>query len=112
MFDNDGLFYTASIASVLPFGGPMREKGSGVMVIPLSRTKREFLLWFRPELVVKATWAGDPNLTKIKDPNARLSPRQSFAAWKEDIRDRADPWTQLDIANAVALRDRVLSQAG
>ena len=112
MYDNEGLFYTSSIASVLPFGGPMREKGSGVMVIPLSRTKREFLLWFRPELVVKATWAGDPNLTKIKDPNARLSPRNSFAAWKEDIRDRSEPWTKLDIANAVALRDRVLSQAG
>ncbi len=112
MFDNDGLFYTSSIASVLPFGGPMREKGSGVMVIPLSRKKREFLLWFRPELVVKATWAGDPNLTKIKDQNARLSPRSSFAAWKEDIRDRSEPWTQLDIANATALRNSVLSQAG
>jgi two-component system, chemotaxis family, sensor kinase Cph1 len=112
MYDEDGLFYTSSIASVLPFGDRMREKGSGVMVIPLSRTQREFLLWFRPELVVKATWAGNPSETKVKDLNARFSPRTSFAAWKEDIRDRSEPWTKLDTANAVALRDKVLNLAG
>jgi light-regulated signal transduction histidine kinase (bacteriophytochrome) len=112
MYDEDGLFHTSSIASVLPFGTRMREKGSGVMIVPLSRKRREFLLWFRPELVVKATWAGNPGETKVKDLNARLSPRRSFAAWKEDIRDRSEPWTKLEIANAVALRDRVLELVG
>jgi light-regulated signal transduction histidine kinase (bacteriophytochrome) len=114
MYDDKGLFYTSSIASVLPFGDRMRARGSGVMIIPLSRTRREFLLWFRPELVVKATWAGNPaeTQTQVKDPNARYSPRNSFAAWKEDIRDRSEPWTSLEIANAVALRDSVLATAG
>jgi light-regulated signal transduction histidine kinase (bacteriophytochrome) len=112
MYDEDGLFYTSSIASVLPFGGRMREKGSGVMIVPMARGRREFLLWFRPELVVKATWAGDPTDSKVKDPNAKLSPRQSFQAWKEDIRDRADAWSHLDIANATALRDRMMSLSG
>jgi light-regulated signal transduction histidine kinase (bacteriophytochrome) len=109
MYDDDGLFYTSSIASVLPFGEQMRARGSGVMIIPLSRTRREYLLWFRPELVVKATWAGNPGETKVKDANARFSPRRSFAAWKEDIRDRSEPWTELEIANAVALRDCVMA---
>jgi len=114
MYNDDGLFYTSSIASVLPFGDRMREKGSGVMVVPLAHGRREFLLWFRPELVVKATWAGNPSDTKVKDENARFSPRTSFAAWKEDICDRSEPWTKLDIANAVALRDHVTvpSQVG
>ena len=44
MYDGDGLFYTSSIASVLPFGVRMRERGSGVMVVPLSKTRREFLI--------------------------------------------------------------------
>jgi light-regulated signal transduction histidine kinase (bacteriophytochrome) len=109
MYDEDGLFYTSSIASVLPFGDRMREKGSGVMVIPLARGRREFLLWFRPELVVKATWAGNPTDTMVKDSTVRFSPRKSFAAWKEDIRDRSAPWTKLDIANATALRDHLLA---
>jgi chemotaxis family two-component system sensor kinase Cph1 len=109
MYDEDGLFYTSSIASVLPFGARMREQGSGVMVVPMGRGRRDFLLWFRPELVVKATWAGDPAVSKVKDMNAKYSPRQSFAAWKEDIRDRSEPWTHLDIANAVALRDQMMA---
>jgi light-regulated signal transduction histidine kinase (bacteriophytochrome) len=113
MYDDKGLFYTSSIASVLPFGERMRERGSGVMIVPLSRTRREFLMWFRPEQVIKATWAGNPAETQkhVKDPNARYSPRNSFAAWKEDIRDRSEPWTALEIANAVALRDKVLATA-
>ena len=109
MYDEDGLFYSSSIASVLPFGDRMREKGSGVMVVPLARSRREFLLWFRPELVVKATWAGNPDETKVKDSTVRHSPRQSFAAWKEDIRDRSEAWTTFDMANATALRDKMLS---
>jgi light-regulated signal transduction histidine kinase (bacteriophytochrome) len=109
MYDDDGLFYSNSIASVLPFGDKMREKGSGVLVIPLARTGHKFLIWFRPELVVKATWGGNPSDGTLADPLTRLSPRKSFAAWKEDIRDRAEPWTATQIANAVALRDYVLS---
>lgn len=109
MYDDDGLFYSNSVASVLPFGDKMREKGSGVLVVPLSRNGHKFLIWFRPELVVKATWGGNPSDRTLGDPMARLSPRKSFAAWKEDIRDRAEPWTALQIANAVALRDHILS---
>jgi light-regulated signal transduction histidine kinase (bacteriophytochrome) len=112
MYDDDGLFYTSSIASVLPFGDKMRERGSGVMVVPLSREGKRYLIWFRPELVVKATWGGNPSDRHGTDPNARFSPRRSFAAWKEDIRDRAAPWTAGQIANAVALRDHIMANSG
>ncbi len=111
MYDNEGLFYTNCVASTLPFGATMRERGSGLLVVPLLKDKRRFLLWFRPELVVKATWAGNPSETKIKDLNATFSPRRSFAAWKEDIRDRAEPWTGLEIANAGAIRDHSFAHA-
>lgn len=112
MYDEDGLFHTSSIAGVLPFGATMRTRGSGLLVVPLSRARREYLLWFRPEQVVKATWAGNPGETAVKDMNARFSPRRSFAAWRQDIRDRSEPWTPLEIANALALRDRVVAAAG
>ena len=109
MYDDEGLFYSNSISATLPYGDKMREKGSGMMVIPLSRTGRDYLMWFRPELVVKATWGGNPSDRQGQDPNARFSPRKSFAAWKEDIRDRAAPWTPAQIGNAVALRDCILA---
>jgi light-regulated signal transduction histidine kinase (bacteriophytochrome) len=112
MYDDAGLFYSNAIASVLPFGDRMRQKGSGVLVVPLSRTGHKYLIWFRPELVVKATWAGNPSDQFGGDPHTRFSPRKSFAAWKEDIRDRAEPWSAAQIANALALRDHVLSLQG
>lgn len=108
MYDDDGLFHTNAIASVLPFGERMRARGSGVMIVPLTREPGGYLLWFRPELVVHATWGGNPQSPHGTDPALRFSPRTSFAAWKQDIRDRAAPWTAEQIANAVALRDAVL----
>jgi light-regulated signal transduction histidine kinase (bacteriophytochrome) len=111
MYDDDGLFYSNAIASVLPFGDKMRERGSGVLIVPLSRAGNRFVIWFRPELVVKATWGGNPSDRHGTDVNLRFSPRKSFAAWKEDIRDRAAPWTPGQIGNAVALRDHVLARA-
>jgi light-regulated signal transduction histidine kinase (bacteriophytochrome) len=110
MYDDAGLFYTNSVATAAPFGAAMCELGSGMMIIPLSRTARRYLVWFRPEQVLKASWAGDPSMRSSSDPNARFSPRKSFAAWKEDIRDRAAPWEKLEIANAVALRDAALAR--
>jgi light-regulated signal transduction histidine kinase (bacteriophytochrome) len=112
MYDDAGLFYTNSVVTVLPFGEAMREKASGMLAIPLSRKPGHYLMWFRPELVVKASWGGNPGSTQIADPNARFSPRKSFAAWKEDIRDRAEPWQPVHIANAAALRDHMLDRAG
>jgi chemotaxis family two-component system sensor kinase Cph1 len=109
MYDDSGLFYSNSIASILPFGQSMCEKGSGMLAVPLSRGKGKYLMWFRPELVVKATWGGNPLLAHGADPNAAFSPRKSFAAWKEDIRNRAAPWSAIQIANAAALRDYVIS---
>lgn len=110
MYDEDGLFYTNAVSSVLPFGDKLRDKGSGVMVIPIGRTGHKYLMWFRPELVVKATWGGNPGEGKSTSSSTLAKPRKSFAAWKEDIRDRSAPWTSLQIANALALRDHILAR--
>jgi chemotaxis family two-component system sensor kinase Cph1 len=112
MYDDAGLFYSSTIVTAFPFGEAMSEKGSGMLAIPLSRKAGQYLLWFRPELVVKATWGGNPSQFHGTDPNARFSPRRSFAAWKEDIRNRAAPWSAAQIANAICLRDHVLAGQG
>lgn len=110
-FDNDGLFYSNNVASTLPGADKLRERGSGIMVVPLARGRAEYLLWFRPEQVVKATWAGNPAETVVKNPDGQYSPRHSFAAWKQDIHDRAAAWTPGEIRNALALRDALLARA-
>ena len=108
MYDDAGLFHSHCISTVLPFGDQMRAQGSGILAIPLSRDDKRYLLFFRPELVVKATWGGNPAQAHGSHLQSRLTPRRSFAAWKEDIRDRATPWTRAQIDNAAALRDAII----
>lgn len=108
-FDKDGLFYSNSIASTVVGADRLRERASGILAVPLARDRAEYLIWFRPEQVQTATWAGNPAETCVKNPDGQYSPRHSFAAWKQDIRDRAAAWTQGEIRNAVALRDAVLA---
>ena len=51
-------------------------------------------------------WAGDPGKTVVKgDGFARLSPRGSFALWKETVRGRSLCWTTLELETATAFRD-------
>lgn len=82
-------------------------RASGLLAVPLSKGGGH-LLWFRPEVVQTVYWAGEPR----KDPGdgaLRLSPRRSFASWKEIQRQRALPWTQAEIEAALDLRDLVMS---
>jgi chemotaxis family two-component system sensor kinase Cph1 len=110
IYDDHGLFHTNCASTGTPFGAAMGEHGSGMMIIPLSRAGGSYAIWFRPEQVVKASWAGNPSAAMSADPNARANPRKSFATWKEDIRDRSAPWAELEIGNAIALRDAALAR--
>jgi chemotaxis family two-component system sensor kinase Cph1 len=84
---------------------------AGLLAIPISRALGEYLLWFRPASGQVINWGGDPRLEKVierkegKPP--RLSPRGSFALWRETVVGRALPWRSWEIDAASSLR-RVL----
>lgn len=83
---------------------------AGVLAIPISRTPRDYILFFRRELVRTVTWAGDPKAKEqTVGPNGpRLTPRKSFEVWKETVRGTAKPWTQGELRAAEALRVSIL----
>ena len=65
----------------------------GLLSAQVSRAAGAYMLWFRPETARTVTWAGDPN--KAVESNAegdRLSPRSSFAAWRQEVAGRSRPW--------------------
>ncbi|MDO9075009.1 MAG: hypothetical protein Q7U73_17265 [Rubrivivax sp.] len=49
-------------------------------------------MWLRKEPLLTVTWAGDPHKPMDEDP-LKVSPRRSFAAWSEIVRDTALPWS-------------------
>jgi diguanylate cyclase (GGDEF)-like protein/PAS domain S-box-containing protein len=83
-------------------------EASGILVMPLPNTPGDVVAWFRPGLVRTVTWAGDPAKPVIQHPDGpRLSPRQSFAAWTEQVRGHSAPWTPADLQAAEVLHRAV-----
>jgi diguanylate cyclase (GGDEF)-like protein len=82
--------------------------GSGALLLPLMPSTDDAILWFRPELSRTIIWGGNPNKPAEADPRTgRMSPRESFAAWKEIVRGRSAPWQEADLALARELRTAI-----
>lgn len=106
------LFHTNHLAGVYAPASDMTGSASGLLALPISRIHQHYLLWFRPELVQTVEWAGNP-YEKMAPPGAptRLSPRQSFAAWRETIHGHSLPWHAAEIELAVEFRSALLGIA-
>lgn len=87
---DDGLFITDRLGAHLSG----TESGiAGVAIIFLSMDPVIAVGVFRPSESRDVFWAGDPSKPAERDPGRdRISPRRSFAAWKESHRDHARPW--------------------
>ena len=78
---------------------------AGVIFMPLRSDARTAIVWTRAEQVRSVRWAGNPQLAKLEIyPGARLSPRQSFATWQENVRGNSRPWSRLHLESARSLR--------
>lgn len=101
------VFATDRLSLEFPNGEHFRKLSSGLLAISISRIHRSYVLWFRPEIIRTVTWAGDPE--KPVEPNTqRLSPRRSFEAWKQTVRDLSAPWLASEVEAAGELRNAVL----
>jgi light-regulated signal transduction histidine kinase (bacteriophytochrome) len=105
--DTSRVFATDSIATRHPPAARYAGRAAGMLVVPISRTPRDYLVFFRKELVRTVLWAGDP--AKAAEPGAdRLHPRRSFEAWRQIVRGRSAPWTAPERRVAESLRVTLL----
>ncbi len=110
MTETEGIFSTDRLGEVYAPAKAFTNVASGLLVIAVSRDPSDFILWFRPELVETALWAGDPAkpVTIGPDGDDRLSPRKSFEVWKHTVRSRALPWSPAELDSAFDLRVSLL----
>lgn len=92
-----------ALASVHPEAAEYAETASGVLAVPVSRKPRDWVLFFRRELIQKVVWAGNPDKS-VQPGDGRISPRKSFEAWRETVRAQSAHWTEGDLEIAEALR--------
>ena len=72
---------------------------AGALFIPLSPKHGYFAIWFRPEKIHTVRWAGAPQVKNATE-EQRLSPRGSFALWRETVKGKSLEWTDADIKTA------------
>ncbi|MFB9950804.1 HWE histidine kinase domain-containing protein [Rhizobium puerariae] len=96
---------TFELSRDLPQSRVSPEDVCGVVAVPLSQRPRDYLFFFRREVVQTLNWAGNPEKSYETGPlGERLTPRRSFAIWKEMVHHQAQPWTDGDREIAEAIR--------
>lgn len=92
--------------------GPARDfadRSSGLLAVPISRTPRDYVVFFRHEIARSVIWAGQPGKIVVTGTTGpRLTPRKSFEAWREMVRGRSEPWTEAEVQAAEMLRVTLL----
>jgi light-regulated signal transduction histidine kinase (bacteriophytochrome)/CheY-like chemotaxis protein len=102
---NGRIWATHALVTHFPAAEAYYQIASGLLAIPLSQTPRDYLFFFRKELVQTLNWAGNPEKSYETGPMGdRLTPRKSFAIWKQTVQKQAQPWTESDRDIAEAAR--------
>jgi light-regulated signal transduction histidine kinase (bacteriophytochrome)/AmiR/NasT family two-component response regulator len=103
------VFSTESLAAAYPPAAEYADRVSGLLAVALTRNSRDYLLWFRAEYETTVRWAGDPSKpVTVGEHGTRLTPRGSFAEWRELKRLHSVPWSEVELEAADALRINLL----
>ncbi len=107
----DNIFYTDSLAKIYQEAEAFKELASGLLAISISQNQKNYIIWFRPEVMQTVNWAGNPEkLFEISnDGEVRMSPRKSFELWKESVKLKCLPWQKCEVEAAIELRNAIIN---
>jgi chemotaxis family two-component system sensor kinase Cph1 len=78
---------------------------SGLLMVRVGPEQGDALIFFRNEYSREVKWAGNPQKpAEMTENGIRLSPRKSFALWKETVSGRSREWNAVDQLLATELR--------
>jgi serine phosphatase RsbU (regulator of sigma subunit) len=105
----DGVVRSDRVPLDAPGLQDLRETASGVLAVQVA--EGQDVIFLRPETVHTVDWGGNPHLKELStgaDGVARLSPRGSFALWRETVQLRSRPWEQAQLEAAHGLRTHLV----
>lgn len=99
------LFSTSSLGADVPDLKAAMGDICGVLAVRFYREQNGYAFWFRNEQVEDVRWGGNPEKKYSIGPlGPRLTPRGSFAVWKETVRGKSLPWEKTQTEAASQLR--------
>ena len=76
---------------------------AGLLLVPLSREGRDFIVFFRHGQLQQVHWAGNPHEKVIADGASGLLPRKSFKVWSETVTGKCRDWKDEQLEAAAVL---------
>lgn len=96
-----GHLHTDSLMELYPKARALGPSAAGILYHSLGVAAHNCIIWFRTELAKTVLWAGNPEESLNKQAaGAPLSPRKSFAAWQQVVRDKSDMWSNAELGAA------------
>jgi light-regulated signal transduction histidine kinase (bacteriophytochrome) len=84
------------------------ERYCGVLALRFDAPRQGWIVALRREVIQTIRWGGKPEKAIAHGPlGPRLTPRGSFAEWRETVRGRAEPWDDVQLELASQLLDSV-----
>ncbi|HTJ92470.1 MAG TPA: ATP-binding protein [Pararobbsia sp.] len=124
------VYSTDRLGSEVPASvGDIRAQASGMLAVSISQLYRHYVIWFRPEVVRQIDWAGPPHKRVVEAGavdslrtwpveaegrddalagEGRISPRRSFASWRETVRGSSSRWRTAELETALEFRTALL----
>jgi light-regulated signal transduction histidine kinase (bacteriophytochrome) len=107
------LFQSRHLEREIEWANEITDLASGLLAVRISDVRQSYLMWFRPEVVRTVNWAGEPPTLSDGQNNSNreksLHPRESFRIWKEMVRGRSAPWTEMEIQSAREFRNALVT---
>lgn len=94
--ESEKRFSVRSVVGEIDDAWERSKQVSGFLAVRLGASNRHFCCWFRPEARETIRWGGDPRRPVEVDADGRLSPRNSFEEWTQQVAGRSEAWTDLD----------------
>ncbi len=102
-------YWSNNISKDFPEAQAFKASASGVLCTFISKSNKEALLWFKPELKETVYWAGKPQDKSGLGKEVKISPRKSFEKWKQIQDGVAAPWKENEIAVVKEFRKDVIN---
>ncbi len=106
----DNIFSTNYLSKIYPSAEKFRDIASGLLALTISKVHKNYIFWFRPEVIQTINWGGNPNkpVELSADGSLRLSPRKSFELWQETVQGRSLAWKSCEIEAVAELRSAIV----
>ena len=100
---DEDVYKTSKLGDSYPQTDNLSGLIAGVIYMPIGRQTKNCIVWTRQEVEKTINWGGDPTKAMNKDAESQsLTPRKSFALWKESVKGQSAAWQKPEI-NAASI---------